>query len=555
MERFTFENHGTITYLVYTLADEEQVDTLSLGMLTNNAIPGLAQTTFTQLDATQYLKFNISGMVPVKQFLTGAVSRKKLLGVFSGIVGAMISAEEYMIDPSSIVLDYEHIFADEANCATVMICLPVLNRSVSQANLGMFFKSIMTNVQFNPAENNDYVGKILNYLNGAPSFSLADFRLLLDEIEKTPAGNAVGQRSPVPQNRPAQPAPEAYQQGPAAQYGQQAGFSYERGVNSQYGQPSAAPYGSEFAGQYRNSAPSSYGAGYASPYVQQPAAPYGPDAVPQPGQAPNQKPASGTKGKRSKSGAVALAAEPAVPGYDIPQQCTPTDGKAKQDQVSLFYLLQHYNKENAAAYKAQKREKEERKAASKGVKKSASAKSGKQPLGNFAVPGQPDAWDPMRQAQPQPEQVNPAPAYGSLNPSADYPNRPQQNPPMPQGQPMDFGNTTLLDEAPTDTITMNGGMVDPHLIRIKTNERINITKPMFQIGREHMSDYCVMDNGHVGRKHACIISRNGEYFLVDRGSRNGTYIGDNLIQSNLEIPLPHGSIIRLADEEFEFRLY
>ena len=33
---FTFENHGNSTYLVYAIAENEALDTLSLGMLTNN---------------------------------------------------------------------------------------------------------------------------------------------------------------------------------------------------------------------------------------------------------------------------------------------------------------------------------------------------------------------------------------------------------------------------------------------------------------------------------------------------------------------------------------
>ena len=36
MKGFSFENQGTNTYLVYTVSAEDSVDSMSLGMLTNN---------------------------------------------------------------------------------------------------------------------------------------------------------------------------------------------------------------------------------------------------------------------------------------------------------------------------------------------------------------------------------------------------------------------------------------------------------------------------------------------------------------------------------------
>ena len=98
MNEFKFENQGTNTYLVYPIAQDEVVDTMSLGMLTNNKIPGLATTLFTQMDTNQFIKFNVSAKVSVRQFFMGQVNRTRLLGVFNGIVDGLLSAEDYMIE-------------------------------------------------------------------------------------------------------------------------------------------------------------------------------------------------------------------------------------------------------------------------------------------------------------------------------------------------------------------------------------------------------------------------------------------------------------------------
>jgi len=51
-----------------------------------------------------------------------------------------------------------------------------------------------------------------------------------------------------------------------------------------------------------------------------------------------------------------------------------------------------------------------------------------------------------------------------------------------------------------------------------------------------------------------VISRDGEYFVVDTNSTNHTYVNGMMIQSNVETKIAAGAKIRLANEEFEFKL-
>ena len=133
--RATFENQGTNTYLVYTIDDTAELDTMSLGMLTNNKIPGIAEATFLQVDAEKYIKFNVSAKVSVSQLFSGPVNKKRLIGVFTGIIDAMLSAEDYMLDTNSLLLDLDHIFADVTTCEAVLVCLPIMNPEHKTPNL------------------------------------------------------------------------------------------------------------------------------------------------------------------------------------------------------------------------------------------------------------------------------------------------------------------------------------------------------------------------------------------------------------------------------------
>lgn len=179
---FSFNNQGTHTYLVYSVQPEDVIDTMCLGMITNNKISGLAHTLYTQVDSNIFIKYDVSAKITAKQFFCGPVNRKRLVGVFQGIVKALQSAEEYMIDSNAVLLDLDYIFADVTTCETVLICLPLVSDDLSSRDLGSFFRNIMMSTQFDQTENCDYLAKIINYLNSTPLFSLDDFSHVLDSI-------------------------------------------------------------------------------------------------------------------------------------------------------------------------------------------------------------------------------------------------------------------------------------------------------------------------------------------------------------------------------------
>lgn len=498
---FSFENQGTHTYLVYTVDGDDAIDSMSLGMLTNNKIHGLAQTLFTQMDATKYIKYDVSAKISVKQFFTGQVNKKRLIGVFNGIVDAMLSAEDYMIDVNSILLDLDYIFADVSTCETVLVCLPIVSDDLSNRDLGAFFKNIMFTTQFDQTENCDHVAKIINYLNSSPVFSLADFKKLLENIGGTTAPAQVQQ--PVVQKPQVQQVQVATQQTQVQQ-----------------------------------------------PQVQQP-----------PVQKPVQQPPVQQK----------LVVQP--PMNQTKVVTPPVQQGTPEKKITMMGLLMHYSKENAELYKKQKAAKKTGQPQPATPPASQQKKLAAQP--GFAIPGQ---NTPVNQGFAIPGQQVPVQQVPVQKPVAQQPvqqkpvaqqpvqqpvinNQPTYTPAqMPQGQSMNFGETTVLGGGGIGETTVLGAtpavQVKPHLIRAKNNEKIDLNKPVFRIGKEKSYvDYFIGDNSAISRSHANIISRDGEYFVVDTNSTNHTYVNGQMIQSNVETKIAHGAKIKLANEDFEFRLY
>lgn len=563
MMNFTFENQGTNTYLTYEIQPEDTVDSMSLGMLTNNKISGLAQTLFMQIDTKKYIKYNVSAKVSAKQFFQGPVNKKRLLGVFMGIVDAMLAAEDYMIDTNTILLDLEYIFADVTTCETVLICLPVQELERKNEDIVAFFKNIVFTTQFDQTENCDHVAKILNYLNSTPVFSLQEFKAILGSVDnqETTAQQSIVQKQPVvPAQEPQKPQTNVESSQVQKQTTQQSQVDMGQMQQSQV-----------HMGQMQQQATQQQmHQGVQQQRMQQQM---------QGGQSNMQVPPKGMKGAPANT-------------QRQPQQQQTQMAKQTEKPMSMMYLLQHYNKENAAIYKAQK---EAKKNAGKQVPVQQAKPQTKQaPNLGYAIPGQQPSptmnnqqtmppRQPAAQTNSRPMTGNPAMTMPQRTPAV--PSTPQQVTPaqtapapqtmqsntIPQGQyvqkpeiretSMNFGDTVLLNEGMRgETTVLNASMVmpeakkQPYLIRTKTGEEILLNKPVFRIGKEKSYvDYFVHDNSAISRSHANIVTREDEYFVVDTNSTNHTYVNGTMIQSNVQTKITEGTRIRFANEDFTFK--
>lgn len=560
---FTYENQGNNTYLVYKIGASDNVDTMSLGMITNNKIDGIVPTLFTQSDTDRFIKYNISAKVSAKEFLSGVVNKKRLLGVFISVLKAIKSTEEYMIDARRLLIDLEHIYVDVSKCDAMLVCLPLVRQNES-VNIPMFFKQIMFSTQFDQNENCDYVAQIINYLNSTPVFSVDAFEKLLMDIDADNL-NIAASKAVVGQQKPVQPQSQSQSQQPKPM---QPAMNQLKNAQVQTNMPSQGKMQSQRETQSANN-------------------------VVQPNQVNFAVPNMNPQNQNRINNNVQM-------GTNISGTYVET---TSEKQMSMFGLLTHYSKENKQIYERQKAQRK----AQKEAEKNGAAMPGqnvKASNASFAIPGQPQQQRPQS-AQAQPQPVMPQqPQQQFVQPQRQFTqsNQPQrqfaQPQPMPQAQQKpvqqvqpqsvqnqntntgmtgnpsvppqilenmtkagNFGETTVLgvgSEAGETTVlgTSQAQIIKPYLLRIKNNERIELNKPVFRIGKERSYvDYFVSDNTAVSRSHANIINKDNEFYIVDTNSTNHTYVNGSMIQSNVETKIEHGTKIRLANEDFEFFMY
>ena len=543
MKEFKYENQGASSFLVYQLKEEDVLDNISLNMLTSNKAKGLASTNYMQMDTQRFIRYTITGKITANQFFARPVTKQSFMGIFKGITEAMVSAEEYMLDPACILLDLNQIYTDVSTGETECICLPVENEK-EQKDQREFLKSVMFQAQFENPEEGSYVTRILNYLNSIPVFSSLDFLNLLTEMERE------GKKDRTP---PAPAAKESLQQGVA---------------------------------EFGNAVANSSVGGMAASFFEQ----------------SSLSPAGALKQEN--------AVEEAIPDIPVP------DDIPKEERISLFYLLQHYNNNRAKEYMAQQKQLKARKEALKkielakkgGKKKSAAsfnlpggkaktasaAPKAKKPASggfSFQVPGKESGKDKPGEDLSGIKSLPNAPINSQGNPAGNLKvsapvgagmNIPKSNPSVAKGtlQPAkpsplfsnqqeavgngrrNFGDTTVLHSGfrGEETSVLNYTKApdtpkQPYLLRIKNGERIPITGNIFRLGKEEkFVDYVIHDNEAISRSHANIISRNGQYFLQDNNSTNHSFLNGQQCISNVELPLQDKASIRLGNEEFQFLL-
>lgn len=602
---FTYETQGANSFLVYAIDEKEEIDTLSLGMITNNKISGFLPAVFTQVNDIRYVKYNISAKISADQIFAGTVMKKQLLGIFLGISEAMLAAEDYMIPLNSLVLDLKYIYVDVSTYKAKLVCVP-LAKTIEQDSLNLFLKKIMFNTRFDAGENTNYVARIISKLNASSSMSMNEFKemiaLLKNELSMDEQMGMLSQElgaweyekvfrdkidndnlkenqdNFIEQNQVINGKNIQSMQG--VSNGQMQNVQGMQSVaNGQEMQDIQNIQGQQGLanGQGMQNIPNGQG-------MQDIQNIQGQQGIPNRQEVQDNKKLKKEKIKKIKD--KTTVSQTQIPGQNNRMNIPGQNGKINngnsnanavqssatdEEKISLGHLLMHFNSENMAKYKAQKAE-------NKHQKKIQNTNMNN--MGNVNTVGNVNNMVNMNtvgsvNSMGSINNVGSVNSMGSMNNIGNINTMGMQNmqgikPQMDNGgqnsnlmgkaQNSNFGETIVLNAASIgETVVLNSILQNnsnmPYLVRKKTGERVNITKSVFHIGKERsFADYFIADNSAISRSHANILLKNGRCFVVDTNSTNHTYIDGKMIPCNIEIELYSNNILKLANEEFEVHL-
>ena len=611
MNAFQCEKQGANTYMVYEISKEEEVDSLSLGMLLNNKIRGLAPVIYGQMDEVQCLRYNISSKTSLSQYLTGILSRERILKIFRSVTETILEAEEYMIEPSSILLEPEHVFVDSQTGETVMICLPLMD--MKGTDVSAFFKNIMfgSNAIFDSNENCDYVARIINHLNRAETFSLVNFRNLLMELEKETQGMQGGTGARVAAGAGVMSGAvgnnalsgAAGMQGTVGRNGTPGkngmpGAAGMQGATGKNGTPGMA--GMQGTGG-RNGMPGTVGApgtsgvgnvsGTQNGSVAWGASMGGAQGIPESNGASG---ANGVSGVRNANG---LSGTNGMQGANIRPQTQGANGMSGINGASGARGVGGMSGRNGTAgaqgispvrgiSSVQPMSGAKGSLGMRGTSGMLGAGvQGNQPQSvGFEIPGAVSAAEPVMEKEKKKwslfgsksdkEEKNKKTedkkksskkeqggkksggifgnVFGGKNPNIEGTGNAGSGYPYGGNMPYNPDETSIAMDGDEVTTLLDN---EPRLVRERNQEIIFLQKDVFRIGRKReVVDYCIEGNPTIGRCHAVIVKKGEAFYIVDAGSKNHTYVNGMMIESNVEVPLENQAVIKLSDEGFVFEM-
>lgn len=550
---YSFETQGPVTYLVGEVEPKEVIDSLTMGMLSNNHIVGFAPVLYTELDGRRFLKYNISAKLTATQFFSGNITPMRAIEGFKNILNAICMADDYMIDSSCFDFNADRVFINISSCEVAMICVPVIKTQNVNAEVINLFKLLLNSSGLYDSPD---MAKIKAYIEMPETFNIYNLKNIVDTW--TPGVSApVASSASTPKSGfgstdlmdSGNGAKSIQQTKPAGYVRPITNNSFSSNVNRMQGRhdldgtilmDSAQQFMGSGGSYSSNNSAHFSGANGEKNQALRPSVSIQPNFGKYSGVTitdPQNR--SGTSGSRpianndpQKLNEKRMPQKNGQPGIAIPGRSQmpgsmPQPVSATEEKPSFFKKLFHRNKDNNAKSNDNKEQKK---------------------LIHGGVP------------RPEPSPIN-RPPVPIQNIRQDVYNGKQPiREPYVQNRPVtpisnSFNETTVLSPMSGETTVLDSGneIVGPRLTRIKTGEKISINKPVFRIGKERSYvDYFITDNTAISRSHANIITAGNEYFIEDTNSTNHTFVNGKMVNANEKIKLSNGDNIRLANEEFCF---
>ena len=508
--KFSYESNGMYVSLIYRISEGEVITEFDNGMLMNNTIKGINGYTYEKGKDTERLIYNISKGVKLSVLRHSRLNISQVLSVLEGISLALSEGNKYMLSEANFVLNEEYIFVDMNTYEVTLIYVPT--NGFSNQGFAAYMKESIVNGIFDIGVNSSVPMEILRYLNSNPYASVEDIQTFLHSQQSKLLGSLHNENN----------------QSVSSQ--QNAAYNGVAAGNIQMPNNSSPVYrqsGSQQPQQiFQGNQQQSTGAADKQPVPFYPA--HSNQSIPQ----NNSLPAT-DKGKETKSGFFGSKKkknekQPQTQGkntnssfgnMNIPGMAIGVPGNSNSPSAPAAPSAQQYPKRPDTA--------KQNKGSGGFFSKKKDSQAAPQPFGGGVAPANP--------------QMQQSPAY--------QPNINNQNPYM-----------NMEIEQSDKTVFINPDMLNAqneknaYLMSV-TGQKTLISKSEFLIGRMSNSvpqkDFSIK-NQNVGRIHALITKKNGQYFITDMTSLNGTFVNNQRIGSNIEIEIKNGDLIKFANEAFKF---
>ena len=613
-EKITVIPMGNIYKASYILDVNDVIDAKVYDMSRNGMFPQMIPCDMQENGGVRTFEYTIDGMRPLPEILRSDMGRRDMLTVIYNVLDSLEAFGKGMVSLSYVAKETQHIFVSPESYDVKFIVAPVDKEFTDMNEVRNLIKTIIVDAKYSEADADNYVARLINYVNMPGTFSSSDMKnrvkdLLMEMGAEVPESgknipmNGMGmQRGSSHILRSENPSPKVSRLGVMRNNARMNGAVPPMGPNGMpmNGMPPMGPNGMPMNGAMPPMGPNGMPMNGAMP-------PMGPNGMPMngdmPPMGPNGMPMNGDMPPMSE-GVDQFEAE--VKNEDTAE--TPVNSETPETML----------KEDAGKETIAEKELSDNKEVAEVI---AERPKNENPFNGAPMPEMPPVGNPFGGAPvppvgnpfgeaPVPPMGNPfggAPVPPMGNPFGGAPVPPMGNPfevtppmnaaenvteqpdnietaeptveqpdnaetfepmveqpknensfdevPMPQMPPMGnpFGEMPVPPAAPVGMPSSEGPA--PYFVRTRTGERIDLDKAEFKIGHKVSDvDYVVSDNSAISRVHCVITKRNGVCFIRDNHSTNGTYINGDRLNDGEERFLTNNAFVILGNEEFVYHI-
>ena len=513
---FTAKNLGRERYLTYIMGEGMDVDEDVLDFCEEHELEEIVKIIYEEDDEYDYLNYDVTGKTSLEKYTQGVVDKEKVFKLLRNVSLGMISIKEYAIPLSYVLLNKSFMYVDKETLKITFLYLPVEGEASVSSEFKSFVRQFIAGLKFNVEEDLSYVGQLLTYING-DGFNLRGLIGLVEALMKDAgiqfeAGADIATDDGAEVVDSVDPAVLAEEEKSAMDF-----MKDLQVVDDKLPEIGDDEDEAEAETDTASESAEEPEAPAVESIKEEPPVEDTPNSEETPAAAEQQpeKPIEMKPKKAESISDIKARLEQIVNESDDDDDDDDDDGVSLHKPVRVS---------RAAVLKAAAENIEEEEIAEAAAAEAAAAEEISEQSKNVEENNNVITED---EAEVKKE--------GGILSGI-----------IPRG-PEVVDNTIL---GSTGAIKIN-----PYLIRVNTEEKIIINKPVFKIGKASRGvDYHVEGNGAISRQHAVILHKGDTYFVKDNKSTNHTYVDGKELVGEEEAQLKNNSTIKLGDEEFTFKL-
>lgn len=507
--QYSYETAGNSSYLVATFEGGEGLINYQLQMLVNNNIKNVIGAAKKQKNDDIQIFYNITSKITLEQAIEkNKISKAGIIAIINGALSALKDLEEYQLVSSGIVFEENKIFVKPGHFEPNFIYVPNTTEDTGIQSLKNLLLGFVMGSKIE-VSNDNFVQVLLETLN-KPGFNAGVLKKMCEKYQGGGQSDKPKPREAKPEVNIPQPSrPQAVQTPPQAEQ----------------------PIQTSVTGSIPNK----------PPVAKQPEAPKKTEV---------KKEEKEKNPKKTVFLILQIVLLAVVAGLSFSGILNDENGNINVQYLAGvllgvgcidFVLYREMFKNNK----------------DKETKKEAKPKNAKKP--SVAMPGKEMPTMPKSAPQtpkkpvavPKKESDNSA-VQVEMNVSSQKEEyaipSPAVVPPVSRPQAYD----PLSEFENEDTVVIDDNASNGAYLEFYDNgiaSRINLNQDRIVVGKLRTQCDFVLNNRKISKMHAEFICRNGQYYVKDFNSTNGTYLngGNQRIQSNQEYQIYNGDRVTLAD--------